>query len=501
VSNTSSQPSNNSTFPVNIILPNGFSINNNEDNVMANMSSSRRHSQPAMTTGTAVGGQTLTLEHLRKYFHLPIAEVAKKLKTCTTALKKICRRLNITKWPYRQILSLTKSIQSLEMACLNEHLEEKVRIQYRKQINVLKRTISEVLNNPSKIVMMDSLNKFADDEFLEDETNQAYSNITTGATTTSTSNSSGEEEKDDDPNVTHVIQAASALISTQSILDKTSSSGSSTSSSVSISTAAMYTGTADISTSQRSTYRNRTTSTTSTSSTKAVARGVYHHDDEEEDDDNDDSDEEEEEEEEEEEIQRRNKKRRRRDSEISTTNTNAAHSLLPPSLGNTIVCINYHDDNEKLPFLGPVQLAPLQRMKLRGVGPRRVVPLMEPDLSSQFHIEFTPAFITSLLHKSLVDRHAVSSHTPFHSLSSKNNNNNNVVSNNNTSSNSTNNNNTISTISSSNSINNNNSSSNSSTSSTTTRSSSSSSSNSNTSSSNANNNSNSNSSSTAPCLD
>ncbi len=100
--------------------------------------------------------KTITIDDLRKYFHLPIAEVARQFGTCTTALKKICRRLNITKWPYRQILSLTKSIQSLEMASLNDGVAPELRAQYRDQITVLQNTIGEVMKNPNKAI--DTLN-------------------------------------------------------------------------------------------------------------------------------------------------------------------------------------------------------------------------------------------------------------------------------------------------------------------------------------------------------
>eukprot|EP00598_Pedospumella_elongata_P012066 CAMPEP_0185001844 /NCGR_PEP_ID=MMETSP1098-20130426/72222_1 /TAXON_ID=89044 /ORGANISM="Spumella elongata, Strain CCAP 955/1" /LENGTH=169 /DNA_ID=CAMNT_0027529213 /DNA_START=191 /DNA_END=697 /DNA_ORIENTATION=+ len=54
--------------------------------------------------------KSVRMEDLRKFFHLPIVEVARQLGTCTTALKKICRKNKINKWPYRQIRSITKSI-------------------------------------------------------------------------------------------------------------------------------------------------------------------------------------------------------------------------------------------------------------------------------------------------------------------------------------------------------------------------------------------------------
>ena len=47
--------------------------------------------------------KTIKVEDLRKFFHLPILQVAKNLNICTTLLKRICRYNNIKKWPYRQV--------------------------------------------------------------------------------------------------------------------------------------------------------------------------------------------------------------------------------------------------------------------------------------------------------------------------------------------------------------------------------------------------------------
>ena len=92
---------------------------------------------------------SLTIDDLRGYFHLPIVEVAKQLGTCTTALKKICRKHKIRKWPYRQIRSLTKSIQSLEMASLNDTMGDDVRDQYREQIVTLQKAIDDIVCDPN----------------------------------------------------------------------------------------------------------------------------------------------------------------------------------------------------------------------------------------------------------------------------------------------------------------------------------------------------------------
>jgi hypothetical protein len=54
--------------------------------------------------------QTIGLETLSKYFHLPINDVAKELGVCATVLKKICRKNGIPRWPHRKVYYLTTFI-------------------------------------------------------------------------------------------------------------------------------------------------------------------------------------------------------------------------------------------------------------------------------------------------------------------------------------------------------------------------------------------------------
>lgn len=115
---------------------------------------------PAVPTGEAARGKPkdtfrnanikqYTIEELRRYFHLPIVEVAKQLGICTTLLKKVCRKLKIKKWPYRQIRSITKSVQSLEMASLNDALIDSERVRYREQITLLQNTLDLLIQDPN----------------------------------------------------------------------------------------------------------------------------------------------------------------------------------------------------------------------------------------------------------------------------------------------------------------------------------------------------------------
>ena len=54
----------------------------------------------------------ISLEVLRKYFTISLADTAKELGVCTTFLKKRCRVLGIPRWPFRKITSLQKKLSS-----------------------------------------------------------------------------------------------------------------------------------------------------------------------------------------------------------------------------------------------------------------------------------------------------------------------------------------------------------------------------------------------------
>ncbi|KAJ1471582.1 RWP-RK domain-containing protein [Baffinella frigidus] len=50
------------------------------------------------------------LEELSKYFHLPEKAVAKELGICLTSLKKLCRSYGITRWPFRKLKSIQRTL-------------------------------------------------------------------------------------------------------------------------------------------------------------------------------------------------------------------------------------------------------------------------------------------------------------------------------------------------------------------------------------------------------
>jgi hypothetical protein len=50
-----------------------------------------------------------TIESLRPLFTLPIKEAAARMNLCPTALKSVCRKLGINRWPFKQHRNSTKS--------------------------------------------------------------------------------------------------------------------------------------------------------------------------------------------------------------------------------------------------------------------------------------------------------------------------------------------------------------------------------------------------------
>ncbi|KAE9013267.1 hypothetical protein PR003_g23064 [Phytophthora rubi] len=72
------------------------------------------------------------LSELQKYYHLPLREAARRLGSCEAVVKRVCRRKQIQRWPYRQVSSKLIKIQHLckYMAHVSD-TEQKSRIQQK----------------------------------------------------------------------------------------------------------------------------------------------------------------------------------------------------------------------------------------------------------------------------------------------------------------------------------------------------------------------------------
>ena len=65
----------------------------------------------------------LWYEELAQYFHVGINEAAEALRICPSAIKRICRRHGLNRWPHRRISSISRNIINMESkleACLRE---------------------------------------------------------------------------------------------------------------------------------------------------------------------------------------------------------------------------------------------------------------------------------------------------------------------------------------------------------------------------------------------
>lgn len=45
----------------------------------------------------------LKLRDLAEYFHLPISAASKEMNICASAIKKICRKEGLSRWPHRKV--------------------------------------------------------------------------------------------------------------------------------------------------------------------------------------------------------------------------------------------------------------------------------------------------------------------------------------------------------------------------------------------------------------
>ncbi|KFK25847.1 hypothetical protein AALP_AA8G169800 [Arabis alpina] len=91
----------------------------------------------------------LTLDDLKKYFHLPIEKAAQTMEVCPTVLKKVCRRGGLRRWPYRKIKSLEKRIAALRKFALATEVAA-IRETAEKEIAKLEEEIKEIRNDAAQ---------------------------------------------------------------------------------------------------------------------------------------------------------------------------------------------------------------------------------------------------------------------------------------------------------------------------------------------------------------
>ncbi|KAF5175520.1 Rwp-rk domain protein [Thalictrum thalictroides] len=86
----------------------------------------------------------LKISDLVHYFHLPIDVAAKRLAICPTAIKKICRKYGLKRWPHRKLKSIERKISELESNSTNKNGHESRRA--RAKIERLKNDRDKILS-------------------------------------------------------------------------------------------------------------------------------------------------------------------------------------------------------------------------------------------------------------------------------------------------------------------------------------------------------------------
>ncbi|KAH6804720.1 hypothetical protein C2S51_032967 [Perilla frutescens var. frutescens] len=70
----------------------------------------------------------MTLKDLEKYFHLPMSVASKEMKLCPSAIKSICRKGGLKRWPHRKIKSITSEISKKQCGLNSADDSEQARI-------------------------------------------------------------------------------------------------------------------------------------------------------------------------------------------------------------------------------------------------------------------------------------------------------------------------------------------------------------------------------------
>eukprot|EP00961_Rhodomonas_salina_P138875 1868668-Rhodomonas_salina.1 len=76
-------------------------------------------------------------EELAKYFDMSADEAAERLGVCMSAIKKICRRHGIVRWPHRKLLSANKSLALIDSKSMEPQSPETMSALRAEAINVL----------------------------------------------------------------------------------------------------------------------------------------------------------------------------------------------------------------------------------------------------------------------------------------------------------------------------------------------------------------------------
>ncbi|KAL0490144.1 hypothetical protein AKO1_006670 [Acrasis kona] len=101
-----------------------------------------------------------TFEDIAKYFNFPISHAAVSLRVSQTYLKRLCRHLNITRWPYRKLSCIQKKIETKSMVSRGgKHSKAAV-----VEISKLKKQVADIFSGESSATDEDDLGHSQEEE-------------------------------------------------------------------------------------------------------------------------------------------------------------------------------------------------------------------------------------------------------------------------------------------------------------------------------------------------
>ncbi|KAL6765895.1 hypothetical protein V8C86DRAFT_11229 [Haematococcus lacustris] len=107
----------------------------------------RRPTPPLNSTAPFVGPAAhLTLEDLRRVFHLSRLDASAALGITVTALKRVCSDINIERWPFRKLTGLQQLQKNLESYPFRQKEKQQQKLQ------AVAHEYERVMQNPNRVV-------------------------------------------------------------------------------------------------------------------------------------------------------------------------------------------------------------------------------------------------------------------------------------------------------------------------------------------------------------
>ncbi|CAH8316602.1 unnamed protein product [Eruca vesicaria subsp. sativa] len=105
--------------------------------------SKRRPRRQTFLAAQRIRTRNLTVKDMSQLFDLPIEEAARRLRICTTAVKKICRRGEVYRWPRRKLKSLREKVAALKCV-VNKTTDARVKARAEEKIDKFEKHIKEI---------------------------------------------------------------------------------------------------------------------------------------------------------------------------------------------------------------------------------------------------------------------------------------------------------------------------------------------------------------------